>query len=393
MKRLLFALASVLVLAMAQAGLATAGPPPVQTAAQLVQSAQDASASAQSAQLSPKNGTLSVRVLSPGNDGPVSQTNSSQALALGVNRNDTDQSATQSQGGGYGSGPAIQPAAQQAENTQDADATANSTQREPKNGNLSVRVLSEGDNGPVTQQNSSWAGALAANKNDTDQTAEQTQGGGSGSASVQAAGQSAKNDQDADATANSWQDRPKNGTLSVRVLSPGNDGPVSQTNSSQALALGVNRNDTDQTATQSQGGGSPSCEKCQPCDYGCQEPCSQGYDASGAYGCVDPCDYGCSEPCSYKCHEEGPAVQAGGQVAESTQDADATANSTQREPENGTVPVLVGSVGGGGSTEQRNDSRAAAVAADWNKLLQALTQDQGGSTLDLLPFGWFPLRQ
>ena len=51
-------------------------------------------------------------------------------------------------------------------------------QEKPSNTNISVRVLSPGDNGPVTQSNQASSDATAANLNATKQTADQDQTGG-----------------------------------------------------------------------------------------------------------------------------------------------------------------------------------------------------------------------
>ena len=109
-------------------------------------------------------------------------------------------------------------------------------------------------NGDVTQSNSATAGAIAKNDNDTKQDTDQTQaGGGSGSDYTQIAGQAAANHQDADADATAVQLHPSNTAGSIRVLSPGNDGDVTQSNSTTALAAGLNDNETKQSIDQSQG--------------------------------------------------------------------------------------------------------------------------------------------
>src|SRR5437764_15255517 len=137
---------------------------------------------------------------------------------------------------------------------QSADASSASTQTKPTNQNISVDVLSPGNTtGPVTQINSSAAASAAGNKNTTDQTASQDPPSGG---STQAIGQQAGNDQSASATSTSTQDHPTNQNISVHVLSPGsNTGPVTQVNSSAALAAAGNSNDTSQTANQTAGGG------------------------------------------------------------------------------------------------------------------------------------------
>ena len=334
MKRTLIALIAGVLAAGAGAGTAAADPsqpsaaPTPQTVAQLAGSSQDAQASATSTQIKPENTNVSVRVLSPGHDGSVSQANSSTAAALAANANTLDQSATQTAGGGYpdGYGQPNQTAGQVAASKQDADAWADSTQVKPKNTNVSVRVLSPGDDGDVTQENTSTALGLAVNKNDTDQTAMQDAAGGS---PVQAAEQVAKSEQSADASAESTQIEPKNTNVSVRVLSRGDNGSVSQKNSSKAIGIGANLNDTEQTATQT----------------------GAGY---------------------------GQPKQIAGQVAFSKQDADAWADSKQVKPKNTNVSVRVLSDGDDGDVTQENTSTALGIAANKNDTDQTVTQDQGG---------------
>ena len=53
-------------------------------------------------------------------------------------------------------------------NKQYADADAKSVQYKPSNTNISVRVLSPGDDGDVSQENNSYADATAKNDNNTD---------------------------------------------------------------------------------------------------------------------------------------------------------------------------------------------------------------------------------
>ncbi len=93
-------------------------------------------------------------MLSPGNDGDVSQSNNATAVGIAANGNETDQSIEQSQGGhslpercrsssktldeksGYGSDKGsdyTQVAGQEASNKQDADADATAVQVKPSN--------------------------------------------------------------------------------------------------------------------------------------------------------------------------------------------------------------------------------------------------------------------
>src|SRR5689334_17206090 len=130
-------------------------------------------------------------------------------------------------------GPSVQGVGQTAGSQQSASSSANSTQVQPSNTNISVRIGSEGDGGAVNQSNSSTALSAAGNSNDTTQQAGQSAGG----AGVQDANQAATNDQSADSSANSTQIKPSNTNISVRIGSPGDDGSVTQTNSSKAASV------------------------------------------------------------------------------------------------------------------------------------------------------------
>jgi len=227
----------------------------------------------------------------------------------------------------------VQAIGQEAKSHQDANADATSKQIGATNVNAPVRVLSPGDDGEVSQSNASFAGALAANTNATGQFAQQAQGGlGSGAVGIQAIGQRAVNDQDADADAESIQIGATNINAPVRVFSPGGGGDVSQSNDSFAGALALNKNATGQIALQAQGGLGP-----------------------GALG-----------------------IQAIGQDADNSQEADAAATSLQLWPTNINAPVSIGDgkkedgpaygdgkepkEGGDGSVDQANDSAAFAAA-------------------------------
>ncbi|HEY5141887.1 MAG TPA: hypothetical protein VII98_00125 [Solirubrobacteraceae bacterium] len=340
MKAALSVLVSLLVVLVLGTTAAMATPPPVaapatQAAGQSSGNDQSATAGATSTQSSPSNINIPVRVLSPGNDGSVDQSNSSTALAGAVNLNATQQQVGQTQAGG-GSGPATQAAGQDNTSHQTADSTASSTQDSPSNVNIPVRVLSPGNDGSVSQSNDSTAGSLAANVNATDQSTGQSQAG-SGGLAEQVAGQKNGSSQSADSTATSTQDHAVNYNIPVRVLSPGDGGSVDQSNSSTAVALGVNANLTGQKIDQNQAGG------------------------GGSYGGV-------------------PYVQAAGQQSASTQDATSDATSTQCDPTNSNIPVRVLSPGNDGSVTQSNDSMALSLAANLNKTDQSIGQHQAGPT-------------
>jgi ribosomal protein S11 len=335
-----------------------------QLSEQVAGSLQSATSNANSTQINPTNTNISVRVLSPGNDGDVTQSNRSAALSFAGNSNDTTQSADQTQSGG-GGGVGIQESGQKAGNAQWANSNAESTQVNPTNRNISVRVLSPGNGGSVDQSNESKAKSFAGNKNELSQDVTQDQSGSMccaphpGSSSqdhgdypkdhgdhqnpcgcnsgvgIQAAGQEAYNLQKAESNAESKQIKPTNSNISVRVLSPGDDGDVSQSNDSTALSGAFNKNDTTQTVDQSQHSGS----RC-----------------------------GCSD---------GVGIQAAAQKAFNFQKADSNAESKQIYPTNKALSVRFKSPGNGGTSSQANSSFAGSLAANRNALYQTLTQTQG----------------
>ena len=333
-----------------------------QAAGQEAKSEQDASSEAESTQKSPRNVNVPIRILSPGDDGDVTQTNASAAAAASANGNETDQSVDQTQSGGsaapapssgHGSSCGCedssysQAAGQEAKSDQSADSKAESTQKEPSNVNVPIRIGSRGDGGDVTQTNASLAGAASANGNKTDQSVDQTQSGGSSKDSKccsdasysQAAGQESKSDQSAESDAKSTQKQPSNVNVPIRILSPGDDGDVTQTNASAAGAASLNGNKTDQSVDQSQSGKGSSC---------------------------------CSDA-SYS--------QAAGQEAKNDQWADSDADSKQEGASNVNVPVRIGSKGDGGNVTQTNASAALAASLNGNKTDQSVDQSQGGGSM------------
>jgi hypothetical protein len=423
-----------------------------QAAGQEAKSEQDASSEAESTQKSPRNVNVPIRILSPGDDGDVTQTNASAAAAASANGNETDQSVDQTQSGGsaapapssgHGSSCGCedssysQAAGQEAKSDQSADSKAESTQKEPSNVNVPIRIGSRGDGGDVTQTNASLAGAASANGNKTDQSVDQTQSGGSSKDSKccsdasysQAAGQESKSDQSAESDAKSTQKQPSNVNVPIRILSPGDDGDVTQTNASAAGAASLNGNKTDQSVDQSQSGKGSSC--CSDASYSQaagqeakndqwadsdadskQEGASnvnvpvrigskgdggnvtqtnasaalaaslngnktdQSVDQSQGGGSMAA---GRSDSKRCGCSSDALYTQASGQEAKNEQGARSDANSTQKDASNVNVPVRIGSKGDDGDVTQTNASLAAAISANGNKADQSIDQDQGGS--------------
>ena len=250
------ALVTVLGAAFALAvGTATATAAPGQLAGQSSASGQGAGALAGTWQFAPSNTAAGIRVLSPGDDGDVSQSNDASAKAGAVNLNGTGQDIDQSQGGGGGT----QVAGQANDSDQSASAGALAAQEEPSNTAVGIGVLSPGDGGDVEQSNSADADATAANGNLTGQddrpvagwhgctpanqrlTRDRAHHVGASDGGTQVAGQSNDSDQSAEAGAAAVQEKPSNTAVGIRVLSPGDDGDVEQSNSADADAKAAER--------------------------------------------------------------------------------------------------------------------------------------------------------
>jgi hypothetical protein len=409
MKRLCFALAAVvLLLLVAGVGTATASPPATQDAGQLAGSDQDAGAAAGTAQQEPTNESSSVRVLSPGDDGDVSQSNEATSDATAVNQNATEQSADQTQ-----SGSGLQAIGQSAENQQDALAVAATLQEGAANENRPVRVLAPGDGGDVTQTNTASSDATAANLNGTEQTADQTQSGDScckGDGGEQLIGQSADSEQSAEAKAATVQEEPTNSNISVRVLSPGDNGAVTQTNEASSDATAVNKNGTEQSASQDQSG-----DSCCKGDGG-EQAIAQSADSdqqavalagtvqekpknsnisvrvlsSGDDGPVTQTNTASSnaeavnlngtQQAADQSQASGSGSQLIGQSADNDQKALAGALTVQKDPSNENISVRVLSPGGNGSVTQSNVASSNATAANVNYTGQTADQMQSGDS-------------
>jgi hypothetical protein len=154
----------------------------------------------------------------------------------------TPDGADQSAGRGVDVGqPAAAPPTDTAPPVPDATATtgqtassgATATQQQPVNVVVIVRVNSPGKNGAVTQNNVAVAPATAGN------TASSTQAGGSNAASTA---------QRAGATATAAQDSAGNYVITVRIDSPGANGPVTQTNGADGSSTATNTSSTTQQA-------------------------------------------------------------------------------------------------------------------------------------------------
>ena len=204
-------------------------------------SSQDsATATATSTQVDPANINATVRVLSPGENGPIHQTNSSTATAAA--------GAT---------GPAT--------GTQVATPTATSTQVTPVNVNVSIRVGSPGNDAAVTQGNTSTAVAAPVDPNLIDAAVTDLPANGPNSSGdvenassvIQDLAQCSADETDCissssgspqgitgpggsaadNSIASATQDSPSNVNVSIRVASPGANGLLTQLNGASATGL------------------------------------------------------------------------------------------------------------------------------------------------------------
>jgi hypothetical protein len=120
---------------------------------------QAANSAAAASQQQPRNLVISIRINSPGNDGPISQTNVAGSVAGASNDGSI----------GQGGAPEGQAPQQQASTDQAATATATATQEQPQNIVILIRINSPGDNGPISQTNTTVAVSNAGNVSVTSQ--------------------------------------------------------------------------------------------------------------------------------------------------------------------------------------------------------------------------------
>lgn len=392
----------------------TAGGSGVQSSQQAAGTDQLAVALSAAKQIDPTNTNVPIRVLSPGSDGDVTQSNTAGSRADAGNKAGTTQDSSQAQAGSScgcdGSGPAIQTSDQAAQTDQSAAALSEAKQIDPSNTAVSIRVLSPGDGGSVTQSNTAASSASAGNEASTKQSGSQTQSAGSCGCSsdpIQVAKQAAETEQGSAALSAAVQDGASNNASPVRVLSPGSDGDVTQSNNAASSAKSGNAASTTQSGSQTQGGATCGCggEAVQVLGqeaetgqsstalsgafqlFGDRSRCgcdgsSSGNDASpvrvwspGSDGDVTQSNNVASSAASGNRASTtqdasqaeaggGLEIQALGQKAETGQEALAASLAAQIGASNTANPVRVWSPGGGGSVEQSNNAASSARAGN-----------------------------
>lgn len=268
MRKAITALVVVMAACLAAAAAAAADPGPIQVSGQSAGTQQQAVAASSATQVNPSNTNISIRVLSPGSDGDVTQSNTAGSRADAGNKADTTQDSSQAQAGSScgcdGSGSGIQTSDQSAATDQSAAALSEAKQIDPSNTAVSVRVLSPGDGGSVSQSNTAASSAKAGNAASTSQTGEQTQAAGKcGCASdpIQVAKQSADTEQESAALSAALQDGASNDASPVRVWSPGGGGSVDQSNSVASSAWAGNDARTYQSGRQYIAGSRCTCQQ------------------------------------------------------------------------------------------------------------------------------------
>ena len=392
MHKLVLVLALTMAACLAAAAVAAADTgTPIQVAGQSATTAQQAGAASSATQVDPTNVNISIRVLSPGNDGNVSQANTAASSAAAGNQAQTTQSADQSAAAG-----AIQSAQQAAGTDQLAAALSTADQVDPSNVNLGVRVLSPGDDGSVTQANSASSQADAGNAASTGQTSSQDTGGsdcGCGDPGIQTTDQTAATGQQAGAASAATQDHPSNTNLSIRVLSPGDGGSVTQTNAASSSAKAGNTASTAQGATQSQGGNGCGCDsapapEAAPETTGAASGASPDPAADPSAGGVAQGNTDASSAAAGNGASTGQqasqsagsgSIQTGDQHAATMELAGAVSDATQIDPSNTSDPVRVLSPGSGGDVSQGNTVSSSSAAGNAAKQTQDLAQSQSGS--------------
>ena len=158
---------------------------PGQASEQQATTGQAALSGADAEDAAPTNIFISLRINSPGDNGPVTQTSTTAVAGDASNDAATAQDAWQHwDGGDQAVEGQPQASAQDSDTSQAAATTATAARAKPTNVVVSVRVNSPGDDGPVTQSSTVVVGAESTNAAATAQKAQQAQAGGQGVAAT-----------------------------------------------------------------------------------------------------------------------------------------------------------------------------------------------------------------
>ncbi|HET7137124.1 MAG TPA: hypothetical protein VFI04_02115 [Gaiellaceae bacterium] len=386
MRKLLIALVLTTALCLGLAAVAAADPGNVQGSDQSASTSQAAGAASGTTQIDPSNTNISIRVLSPGSGGSVSQSNTAGSSATAGNSAGTTQTAAQGSGGS-----GIQTSKQDSTTDQLAGALSLASQVGASNVNTPVRVLSPGSDGDVSQANTVGSSATAGNAATTGQTATQDGGGsscgceGSGSG-VQTSQQSAETGQAAGALSSATQDHPSNTNVAIRVLSPGSNGDVAQANTAGSSAVAGNGASTTQGATQASGtsapapvtlSGQPSTTTGHPTPDAA--PVAPSTSQSNTAGSSASAGNAAGTTQSSQQNGSASGIQVGDQSAATGQHAGAFSSAEQDHPSNTAGSIRVLSPGQDGDVTQANTVGSSATAGNSASTRQSSTQAASGS--------------
>jgi hypothetical protein len=386
MRKLLIALVLTTALCLGLAAVAAADPGNIQGSDQSATTSQAAGAASSATQIDPSNTNISIRVLSPGDDGSVSQSNTAGSSATAGNQAGTTQTANQGSGGS-----GIQTSKQDSTTDQLAGALSAAAQLDASNLNTPIRVLSPGSNGDVSQANTVGSSATSGNAATTGQSA--TQGGsgsscgceGSGSG-VQTSKQSAETGQGAGALSSATQVDPSNTNVSIRVLSPGSNGEVTQANTAGSSATAGNAASTTQGATQASGTSAPppvlaSGTPSTTTDHAAPDAAPAAPSTSQSNTAGSSATAGNRAGTTQDSRQNGSAsgTQVGDQSAATGQLAGAFSSAEQDHPSNTTGSIRVLSPGDDGSVTQSNTVGSSASAGNSASTRQSSTQGASGS--------------
>jgi hypothetical protein len=388
----------------------------VQSSTQSAETEQKAIGLSSANQIKPENSNLSVRVLSPGNGGDVSQENEATSHATATNNAPVMQTSTQtdpsSSCGCHESTP-VQAIGQKSQVDQAGIAASSALQLNPENSNDPVRIASGGNDGSVDQSNEATSDAAATNTAPVTQTGTQTQAGSScgceDGAAVQALGQDSSTEQLAVGLSSAKQIGAENESNPVRVWSPGDGGSVSQENEATSSGTATNTAPTTQTGTQNQSGSGvqalgqkseteqaafgissaaqlPGESECgcggsfanladpvriwSPGNDGSVDQSNEATSNADASNNATTTQTGTQNQSSPSCLCSGLGIQALGHFATVDQLAAALSSAKQIGPENTSEPIRFASFGGGGSTDQENEATSGSSAPNSARTLQ-----------------------
>ena len=255
MRKLILALVLTTAVCLALAAVAAADPGAIQVSGQSATTAQQAGAASSATQVDPSNTNISIRVLSPGDDGSVSQSNTAASSASAGTRPGRRRPQIRRR-----AARASRPRSSRPGPTSSRWRSRRPPRRARRTPTCRSSVLSPGSDGSVVAgQQRRLAGHVRQRRDDRP---DEHPGPGQRLVRLRRFGlrhpvRKSVGGHGAGSRGDSRRRRritPSNTNVSIRVLSPGGDGSVSQGNSVGSQATSGNAATTGQTSTQDQGG-------------------------------------------------------------------------------------------------------------------------------------------